>query len=133
MPPDERHFSDSHIPTPYIITDDRRYHKTPDSYRKEEYKSHDRSDDISGSHPTMANDGNVTSPDHTSKQVTSPLMMMNSSTEMMTSNSDKKKMVSRNVDRKKLSEEELEDLRRRERDYQRERRARIRMEKVGFL
>lgn len=43
---------------------------------------------------------------------------------------EKKKMISRNVDRKKLSEEELEELRRRERDYQRERRARIRMEKV---
>lgn len=43
---------------------------------------------------------------------------------------EKKKMISRNVDRKKLSEEELEELRRRERDYQRERRARIRMEKA---
>ena len=44
--------------------------------------------------------------------------------------SEKKKVISRNVDRKKLSEEELEELRRRERDYQRERRARIRLEKV---
>lgn len=43
---------------------------------------------------------------------------------------EKKKVISRNVDRKKLSEEELEELRRRERDYQRERRARIRLEKV---
>lgn len=46
---------------------------------------------------------------------------------------EKKKVISRNVDRKKLSEEELEELRRRERDYQRERRARIRLEKVCLI
>lgn len=52
-------------------------------------------------------------------------------TKAETSPGEKKKMISRNVDRKKLSEEELEELRKRERDYQRERRARIRMEKVN--
>ena len=41
-----------------------------------------------------------------------------------------KRAINRNVDRKKLKDEELEELRRKERDYQRERRARLRFEKV---
>ncbi|XP_012554765.1 uncharacterized protein LOC100214406 isoform X1 [Hydra vulgaris] len=60
----------------------------------------------------------------------SPEKYHNDEKNALEATAEKKRMISRNVDRKKLSEEELEDLRRRERDYQRERRARIRMEKA---
>ena len=67
-------------------------------------------------------------------QQTSPQPRENNKNKRNTSPpTEKKKVISRNVDRKKLSEEELEELRRRERDYQRERRARIRLEKVCSL
>ena len=118
---DGRHFPDIHFPR-YLV-DDRHYHSEP--YKLEGYhKSHALPHvlpPVPHRPPTSA-DG-MSSPEHKPK--------LSASTSPTNVSNEKKKMISRNVDRKKLSEEELEELRRRERDYQRERRARIRMEKVG--
>lgn len=109
----ERHYTNQHS----------HQHHDPRDRQREVYKHHYPSPNfMAASHRQHYAEGN-SMPDHDSQK---SKILDNAST----SPGEKKKMISRNVDRKKLSEEELEELRRRERDYQRERRARIRLEKV---
>ena len=123
-----RHYSDVHYP--HHLTEDRHY--LPESHRLETHH-HSMHELHSRHHPhisTVVHQPHISSTaSSTSPELKSKTSAVNSSLSL--GNNEKKRMISRNVDRKKLSEDELEELRRRERDYQRERRARIRLEKVN--
>lgn len=118
---EERHRADNLYPR-YVV-EDRHYHSEP--YKLDSYqKNH-------GSLPHVIPVAHRPNKDGMSSPEQKPKFP--SSTSPTNSSNEKKKLISRNVDRKSLSEEELEELRRRERDYQRERRARIRLEKVRIF
>lgn len=116
----ERHYPDMYLPR--LHSEDQHGHKERDFHLPHNFhKSHHLSPHLY--HP-------VHQPHSTIDRSISPEGRKSPDNSSPPSSAEKKRLISRNVDRKKLSEEELEDLRKRERDYQRERRARIRLEKA---